>query len=537
MNVSRKIISSEIGLKDYSKSASGFINDFTGNAYVTPNFIRITDADALQFYKANEWINATVNKIIESCVKLNPKVVLKDKSSKPKPRHERTIEFINDFFESPNTNKESFRELRIKFLKDMLVYGRGTIEKVFKGTVLNELYSLKADTMTVMLDDNGMIAELKAYKQRVNNKKKLSEIFFNKNEVIFKVFRPTTESIYGEKPLDTLANAVASDILRATYNSNFFVNGGEASGILSLEGMPKSELQKFRQYWKDNHVGVNKAHRMIAVNTKLNYARMAITNRDMEFTSYGRELRNKIFAVYGMQPVIMGLSDDTTSKIDPDKQNVNYKEYCLTPILMIEAETYLKEILKNGFGLDEYEIIFPGIDTVERDAQSLMDERDIKNGVLTINEVRVSRGMPEVPWGDTPMSVLPGGNQVDPDTGRIVPPSQQGNGTATAKPKPTAKKPKPKKHLLVEDCDIEYGMVYDRVMKAMTVCDTLKNINAEKVLEMISISDLKFAPADEAMFEGSIKMLVERYKANETIDYTKLSADVLDVVTKTLGDF
>ncbi len=540
MKASRKIIGSDIGFRDYTKSASGFINDFTGNDYVRPQFVRITDHDAWQFYKSNEWINATINRIVEACTKLKPKITLKDKSKKARPRHEHAIEMIQSFFDRPNGNKETMKELRTKFLRDLLVYGRGSMEKVHVGRVLNELYTIKADTLFMIADANGTLPDHKAYKQTLRNgsaSRGSESIFFDKNEVILKVLRPSSETIYGEKPMDSLANTVASDILRATYNSNFFINGGEASGILSLEGMPKSELQKFKQNWKDNHVGVSKSHRLIAVNTKLNYARMAITNRDMEFTSYGKELRNKIFAVFGMQPVIMGLSDDTTSKVDPDQQNQNWKDYCLKPLLMLEAEAYQNEVLYDGFGLDEYEITFPGIDMVDMDAQSLMDERDIKNGVLTINEVRISRGKPVVPWGDTPMSILPGGNQVDPVTGQIIPPSQQENNTnkPTNSAKKPAKKPTGKKGI---DCEDGHNVRFleEQILRSFSICDTIRNMTADKVVELSALGDFKLHPKEESVIEGNIGQLVERYKADETIDYRKLSTDISNIVESTLGE-
>lgn len=425
----RKIIGSGgIGLRTVEKSSRGFVYDTAMNNYLVPEFVRLSDDDAYTLFRGNEWVNATVNHIVDDCTKVAIRLVQKDKTMKLRPRHERVLKFLYDFFRSPNKQKESFSEIREKFIKDMLVVGKGTAEKVFtqdRIRILEEVYSLNASTMKISADEHGDIPDTGAFVQKSKEGK---EIYFDKDEVIWCIFRPLSCSMYGEKPLDTLANAVASDILRATYNSNFFLNGAEASGVLSLENMNKTELQRFKQYWKDNHKGVKNAHRMVAVNVPVNYVKMALTNRDLQFSEYGKEIMMKIFAVYAMQPFVMGVIDGTSGKLNSEQQAQLYKDNALKPILRKEATYYTKEILENGFGVTDFEVVFEGIDLSDTKTQSEIDRQDINSGILTINEVRIRRGLVPVPWGDTPISVLPGGNQIDPDTGRIVPPSQQGDG-------------------------------------------------------------------------------------------------------------
>lgn len=281
---------------------------------------------------------------------------------------------------------------------------------------------MRASSIEIMANEHGLIPKNKAYRQK---NKKSEYVYFSKDEIIWTVFRPISGSLYGEKPLDVLANAVASDILRCVHNSNYFINGAKMGGILSLEGMSKLELKKFRQYVRENHKGAKNAHRLLAVNVPIRYISDVITNKDMEFTEYGKELRTKIFAVYSMQPFIMGIIDSNTGKLNSGQQVEIYKDGALKPILRKEAEVYTKEILEDGLGLKEFQIEFEGIDLADTITQAEIDRMDINSGILTINEVRQRRGLQPVPWGNTPISILPGGNQIDPETGRIIPPSQQ----------------------------------------------------------------------------------------------------------------
>ncbi len=57
---------------------------------------------------------------------------------------------------------------------------------------------------------------------------------------------------------------------------------------------------------------------------------MAMTNRDLQFSEYGTELRTKIFAAYNIAP-IMGIVDATTGKLNSGQQVELYKDGALRP--------------------------------------------------------------------------------------------------------------------------------------------------------------------------------------------------------------
>jgi len=444
------------------KKASGFVTDFsTDNNFTTPAFVKLSHKEVFSLYRTSEWLNAVITRIVNDCVKVTPRVRIKDpeKRKKPTPKNDREMKEVRDFLRRPNPNKESFSDVRWKFILDMLMQGRGAMEKVNnKRGKLKELYSLTVNGLEIKQDGNGNLKKRRTYRLKPQRNTKDSKTrYFNINECIHSVFRPTADSSYGIKPVDVLCSAVASDILRSDYNGRFFINNGEASGILSVEGMNKQDFKRFREYWKTSYRGTNNAHKMAVVNTKMNYVRMSITNRDMEFTEFGKELRNKIMAVFQMQPFIMGIVDGTTGKLNSSEQVTAYKDGAVKPILTKESYLYTEEIIKDGFGYDEYEIVFDAVDLLDAKAQADVDAKNLENMTTTINEVRLARGQNTVPWGDTPVSMKPGGAQIDPKTGRLIPPNAQGeannNNTSTNKP---PKEPKKDIKTEVNECDIEH---------------------------------------------------------------------------------
>ena len=517
----RKIISEYgIGGADRRKASAGASYDTMTGDFVTPQIVKISDEEAYRFFHGNEWVNSVVNREIDDCTKIKPIITLIDKSKELKPRHKRMMEQWDNFVLRPNPNKESFASIREKFIKDMLVVGRGTDEKVFdEYNVLKEFYALSAKTMRIKTDDRGMIPDSKAFVQR---NKKGKDIHWDKNEIIWTVFRPESGTAYGEKPLDTLANAVATDILRAFYNSNFFTNSAEAGGILQLDGMSKTELKKFRQYWQSSHKGVAKAHRTVAVNVPIKWIGNTITNRDMEFTAYGKELMMKIFAVYSMQPFVMGVVDGTTGKLNSSEQNQVYKDSALKPILRKEAWAYTTEILHDGWGMEEFQVEFEGVDLADAVTQSEIDRMDINSGVIVINEVRQRRGLQPVPWGKTPISILPGGNQIDPETGQLIPPSEQGdNNTDNSdgkKPKET-KKPKNGKKEFAKAVATNY-------MHLKKIFDTEKSFRFLK--SSVMIAEYTNHIKDYTMYEGVLKEMCERYSKLDSCSVSRVKRYILE---------
>lgn len=435
------------------KKASGFIADMSSDSqYTMPAFVKLDHEECFTLYKSSEWLNAVITRIVNDCVKVKPRVRMVDREAKPNRKNKREMKEVTNFLRRPNPNKESFSDIRWKFILDHLVQGRGAIEKVnsHSGKV-KELYSLTVNRFSIRQDESGNLKKRKTYRLKAgstalsstNARKSRPTRYFDIDECIHSVFRPSADTSYGIKPIDVLCAAVGADILRNDYNGRFFLNNGEASGVLSVEGMGKKDFTKFREYWKRSFKGTKNAHKMAVVNTKINYQKMSISNRDMEFSEYGKEIRNKIMAVFQMQPFVMGIVDNTTGKLNSGEQVTTYKNGAIKPILEKEAYLYTEEIVRDGFGFEDYEITFDAIDQLDAKEQSDVDRVNLENMVTTVNEVRVARGLPTVPWGDTPVSIKPGGAQIDPKTGMLIPPSEQG-ATDTATPAAAAKKPEKK---------------------------------------------------------------------------------------------
>jgi HK97 family phage portal protein len=539
-------IKNDIKRKDFTKSASGYVQEISSGNYLEPVLVKLSDEDCWKFFQHNDWINAVINRIVADCVKVIPDVVPKDRSKAISSSLEKRIKEVKRFIENPNDNKESFREIREKVIRDLLVFGRGCIEKVHnKIGKLIEIYSLYAPEIRINADEHGNLPTKKAYalipaKNLYNTKTK---IYFDINELIFVLHQPISKSVYGLKPLDALANTVASDIMRSEYNINFFLNNGESSGILSLEGMNRKDLKKFREYWNSNFKGFKNAHRVAAVNTKVGWTRMALMNKDMEFSEYGVELRTKIFSTYNMQPVVMGVIDNTTGKLNTSEQVELYKDGAIRPILEKEAFYYTNEIIQKGLGISDLEMVFGGVNLGDVYKQNEMDIVSVQQGITTINEVRAHRGLGPVSWGDTPLSVLPGGVQVDPNTGKIQGQNQNNKETNIKQEDENSdeiekflKSALVKIEAIVDNCDYEeIDLKYENRLKEYEMFINGKTYKYEinifpvgiKKTKIYNLMDLVFdiSEIDNSIKAEFIKSLISNIKHCVIKNYIEKSKD------------
>jgi HK97 family phage portal protein len=481
------------------KDASGEIDGFVrSGAPIQEMFIRVSNSDAFELYHANEWLFATINRIVDDCTQTNWSIVPKDKDQKIDGKVKSRIEVVTEFLNDPNLNKESFREIREKFLRDLLIWGYGTIEKVKRQKLLREIYAIKSASIKIRTDKSGNLYEKNTYIQTSNGIVTEDSPKFDKDEIILLNILPMSSTPYGLKPIDVVANSVATDLLRANYNSNNFINGAEARGVLTVPGLSRTELKKFREYWESKFKGASNSHRTFITNSdKLSWVRIALNNKDMEFSEYGKEIRNRIFAVFKMQPFIMGIVDETTGKLNSAEQVRIYKNGALKPILNKEAYAYTKEIIEDGFGFMDLKLEFGAIDLEDAETEGRIDSDDLRNGVIVINERRAKKGMSKVPWGDTPINILPGGGQVDP-SGRIVPPSRQGSGQQTQQ--------KPKKDIVDSALSLIVKCAKERLNTDNVFNDTIMSTFTDEEKQLIYgfIQTLKIC---EKHFDGNQEKL------------------------------
>lgn len=359
--------------------------------------IRVRGADEEDLWKKyvfNAWVRACIDKIIKEVVTY--KLIARPKKDK---REDKTAiqraKIVQDLLNNPNENIESFEDIRRKYLRDILVYDAGALEIVYDKNTPTELYDVKGSDIRLNIDMHGGFKnpEDSAYKliSTLDTSKTLAE--WGVKEMIYFIANPVSGSVYGLSPIETLWNEIENDSEACDYNTKLLKHSGVISGVLAFPRMPAEMLKKNQRYWQEELR--KKVQKLIVTNNdNVKFIKMGESQKDMQFLEYQKWILNKIMAVYGLQPIVMGVIDSTTGKLNSSEQREQFKKDAVLPLLNLEIHRLTDVLIANGFEFDDVE--FAAVEPVSVDEE--FDLEKVKTGcqygIVTVNEARELINLP-----------------------------------------------------------------------------------------------------------------------------------------------
>jgi len=85
---------------------------------------RFVDLPTIRRFAAMPYVEMCLTTIVDETSSIPWDIVVKE-GIDPKPEHDKQIEHVKSFYENPNTNKESFDEIRRKYIRDILEVDAG----------------------------------------------------------------------------------------------------------------------------------------------------------------------------------------------------------------------------------------------------------------------------------------------------------------------------------------------------------------------------------------------------------------------------
>lgn len=375
-------------------------------------------------YVSNVWVRAIVDKTVERVTDIAPlvKPLRKyqgtdyDESSTKLPDDvKKSMDIINEIIVNPNSNNESFTSIRKKVSRDLLKYDAGAIE-IIKGADLKnnkrliEIYAVGGNSIKLNQNKKGLLVDNDSYIQVDKNLKVVTS--WSKDKIMYFILNPQADRVYGLSPLESLVQTVTAELYSSDYNLNFFYNNATPRFAVLMEGLGLGQgaaaLQRFRQWW-DNELRGN-PHRPIVIGTeagKIQFQKVGLSNEEMQFQEYSKQLLQKIMAVYKMQPIILGVEsagNAGVAKANSQEQVRQYKIEAVKPHLTAFAEKFNQQVVfsKSGLNINNAYLDFD-LDIIDKKVQAEWNKIYLESGVITINEIRVKGlGMTPVPWGNVP---------------------------------------------------------------------------------------------------------------------------------------
>lgn len=348
------------------------------------------------------------------------------------------IDQIKKFYDNPNTNKESFEEIRKKYLRDIFEIDAGVINKIFniKGEMV-EIVARDGATFTKNPDIYGMMTDrddiiIDSYIIQTNKEARLMEpgwinaadareraayfqygwitgarpVPFGKKEIVWLERNPRSDSIYGRSPVEVLAETIQTLIYSIEHNLEYFNDNSIPKGIIGLEGLDAAGIIAFKDQWKEQQRKLDSAgnwkkifHHVPIVGTMPKFERIQFSNAELELLEGQKWWAQMVWACFGVTATELGYTEDAKGMANQIVQSNVFKKRVLNPILRLEEYKHNHEILPE-FEFDDVQFKFMTFDVEEETKKANLYKLQTDTGIKTVNEIRADEGLEPVEWGD-----------------------------------------------------------------------------------------------------------------------------------------
>ena len=356
------------------------------------------------------------------------------------PTLEKHKQEVQDFFDNPNTNKESFEEIRRKYLRDILEVDAGVLNKIFnQGGEMVEIVARDGATFTKNPDIYGMFTDrddliidsaiLPPNKESsamaiepgsisAADARERAAYFqygwisgarpvpFGKKEIVWFERNPRTDSIYGRSPVEILSETIQTLIYSIEHNLEYFNDNSIPKGVLGLEGSSSEEIEAFKEQWIEQQRKKDSAgnwkkdfHNIPIVGKTPTFMRFELTNAELELLEGQKWWAKLVWACFGVTSVELGYTEDAKGLANQIVQSNVFKKRTIFPLLRLEEYRINQEIISE-FEFDDVEFKFILFDVEEETKKAQLYQMQIAAGYKSINEIRADEGLEEVSWGE-----------------------------------------------------------------------------------------------------------------------------------------
>lgn len=365
----------------------------------------------------------------------------------PSRAHEQAAENLESWLRGNfNANSESFDHFLKKILDDLLDVDSGVVELVpdDEGYV-SEMYVRDGVTFTKNPDDHDRLPDppqpayyqfgLNHFAQRVISTdsdltlRDLNEhvhrfgnqrfqirahdpIDFTRDQIVWFSEDPNTWNPYGTGKTQK-ASIIAENLLKSNvHNLTYWVEDEYADGALAIEGANQTELDNYREYWREKVRGNPHELPIIGSGGSAEYLQFDPTPEEMEFMESQQWWVKVIAMVFGLNQNEIGDIADI-NRATAKEQAATVFRRTTKPLLDMIERKITNEILSKTREWDqlpekeplkfEFQIDHPKMERLKFETNKKKLEADVKS----VNEVREDMGLePHGEWADLPKSAI-----------------------------------------------------------------------------------------------------------------------------------
>ena len=259
-----------------------------------------------------------------------------------------------------------------------------------------ELWPLRPDRMAVIPDRRRYVRGF-VYRGAVE------QVAYTPDEVVWLRYFNPLEELAGLSPLAParLSADMGHEGLR--FNRHLLRNSARPDFLLlTNQELNDAQLEDFYARWEQRYQGPGNAHRPAVASAVRDVKTLGLSHRDIDFIQGLRWSLEEVSRTYGVPKLLLGDFERATYANVQASERLFWRNTVVPEVRFLEDQLNRALLPKLGYPNLTAEFDLSVIEALQEDENSRVQRETalLDRGVLTINEVRRERNLPEVPWGD-----------------------------------------------------------------------------------------------------------------------------------------
>jgi len=300
------------------------------------------------------------------------------------------VQILTENFEEPNP-EDSFRSLAEQVLEDINVGGFGAIEVELSGDASRPLLLWPVDGATIRMkaDWDGQPGSAR-YVQVSGRFGPGANVELNDDELMYVRLNPRTHTPFGLGRLE-----VAFETINAFLGANRYAGRLASNSVVEyalwLQGLSPEHHERLIRWWQDEIEGTGRVP-ILSVENKPEVLRFG-GGTDADLRLQWQEFLLRIVAdAFDIPPQLLGVERDVNRSTAAEMNDQAFRQ-AIVPTARLLAEHLTRDAISKKLGWNDLEFVFADVDVGNEMEEAQIQEILLRNGVLTVNEVRGMRGL------------------------------------------------------------------------------------------------------------------------------------------------
>ncbi len=314
-------------------------------------------------------------------------------------------------FEAPNPD-DSFRSLIEQVLEDVIVGGFGAIElqtashqpsavshqestQYLVPSTQNKpllMWPVDGATIRIITDWDGR-PDSPRYAQVTGLSGAAGLVLLNDDELSYIRLNPRTHTPFGLGRVE-----VAFETINAFLSANRYAGRLASNSVVQyalwVDGLTPAHHERLIRWWQDEIEGTGRVP-ILSAESKPEVLRFAAGN-DADLRLAWQEFLMRIIAdAFDIPAQFLGLEQDVNRSTAAEMSEIAFRS-AIVPTARLVAEYLTRDAIAKKLGWDDLEFVFTDVDAQDEMEQAQIDEILLRNGIVTVAEVRRARGLAEI---------------------------------------------------------------------------------------------------------------------------------------------